>query len=72
MEDLYNKYFELKISCGAGVPLNSSYLLAISPCMFTKSDSWGYSIADGLKDTSRCNRLLGLQEFYLSQQPVIQ
>ena len=31
--------------------------------MFTKSDSWGYSIADGVKDASRYNRLLGLQEF---------
>ena len=27
------------------------------------SDSWGCSIADGLKDTSRCHGLLALQEF---------
>ena len=27
--------------------------------MFNKSDSWGYSIADGLKDASRYNRQLG-------------
>ena len=64
---LVNKYFELKNSRGAGALLNSNYLLAISPCMFNKSDSWGYSIADGLKDTSRYNRLLGLQEFQVSR-----
>ena len=29
--------------------------------------SWGYSIADGLKDTSRYTRLLGLQEFQISR-----
>ena len=35
--------------------------------MFNSSDSWGCSIADGLKDTSRYNRLLGLQEFQVSR-----
>ena len=56
-------YFELNNSWGAGAPLNSNYLLATSPCMFNSSDSWGCSIADGLKDTTQCHRLLGLQEF---------
>ena len=60
-----NKYFELKNSWGTGAPLNSNYLLATSLCMFefNSSDSWGCSIADGLKDTSQCHRLLGFQEF---------
>ena len=31
--------------------------------MLNSADSWGCSIAGGLKDTSRCHRLLGLQEF---------
>ena len=31
--------------------------------MFSSSDCLGYSNADGLKYTLRCNRLLGLQEF---------
>ena len=65
---LTNKYFELKNSWGAGAPLNLNYLLAISPCiMFSKSDSWGYSIVVGLKDTSIYTRLLGLQEFQVSR-----
>ena len=34
-----------------------------SLCMFNSSDSWVCSIAAGLKDTSRCHRLLGLQRF---------
>ena len=55
-----NKYFELKNLWGARVPLNSNYLLAIFPCMFNGSDSWGCSIADGLKDSSRCNGLLDM------------
>ena len=45
-----DKYFQLKDSWGTGVPLNSNYLLATSPCMFNNSDSWGCSMADGLKD----------------------
>ena len=61
-----NKYFESKNS-GAEVPLNSNYLLAISPCILNKSDSWGYSIVVGLKDASRYTRLLGLQEFQVSR-----
>ena len=49
-----------------------NYLLAISPCTFSKSDSWGYSIVVGLKDASRYTRLLGLQEFHVSRAaPVI-
>ena len=35
--------------------------------MFGKSDSWGYSIVVGQKDTSRYTRLLGLQEFQVSR-----
>ena len=35
--------------------------------MFSKSDSWGYSIVVGLKYTSRYTRLLGLQEFQVSR-----
>ena len=46
-------------------------MLAIFPCMFNSSDSWGCSIADGLKVTSRCNRLLGMQEFQLSNESTI-
>ena len=42
-------------------------MLTISPCTFSKSDSWGYSIVVGLKDTSRYTRLLGLQEFQVSR-----
>ena len=49
-----HKYFELKSS---------------PPCMFNSADSWGCSIAGGLKDTSRCHRLLGLQEFQVSRSP---
>ena len=35
--------------------------------MFNSSDSWVCSIAAGVKDTSRCHRLLGLQEFQVSR-----
>ena len=35
--------------------------------MFSSSESRGYSNADGLKYTSRCNRLLGLQEFQVTR-----
>ena len=35
--------------------------------MYSKSDSWGYSIVVGLKDTSRYTRLLGLQKFQVSR-----
>ena len=35
--------------------------------MFNSADSWGYCIAGGLKDTSQCHRLLGLQEFQVSR-----
>ena len=59
--------FRVKNSWGTGVPLNSNYLLATSPCMFSKSDSCGYSIVVGLKDTSRYTRPLGLQEFQVSR-----
>ena len=58
-----SSYFELKNSWAAGAPLNLKYLLATSQCMFNSSNSWGCSIADDLKDTSRCHRLLSLQEF---------
>ena len=53
-------YFKLKNTWGTGAPLNSNYLLATSPCMFSSSDSWGCSIADGLKDSSQCHRPLGV------------
>ena len=68
-----NMYFELTNSGGAGAPLNLNYLLAISPCiMFSKSDSWGYSIVVGLKDTLRYTRLLGCISFKSPEKPVIQ
>ena len=41
-------------------------LLASNLC----SEGWGYSNADGLKDTSRCNRLLGFQEFQVSRPAI--
>ena len=56
-----------KNSWGSGVPLNSNYLLTTSLCMFNSSDSWLCSIAAGVKDTSRCHRLLGFQEFQVSR-----
>ena len=31
--------------------------------MLNSTDSWGCSIAGGLKGTSQCHRLLGVQEF---------
>ena len=64
---IHKQVFRVKKLVGAVAPLNSNYLLAISTCMFGKSDSWGYSIVVGLKDTSRYTRLLGLQEFQISR-----
>ena len=49
------------------MPLNSNYLLTTSLCMFNSSDSWVCSITAGVKDTLRCHRLLGLQEFQVSR-----
>ena len=66
-EEEENKYFKLKKLVGCGAPVNSNYLLAISSCMFSKSDSWRHSIVVVLKDTSRFTRLLGLQEFQVSR-----
>ena len=69
MLEMVEQVFRVKMnSCGAGAHLNSNYLLAISQCiMFSKSDSWGYSIVVGLKATLGCTRLLGLQEFQVSR-----
>ena len=67
---MINKYFELKNSWGARAPLNLELLASNFPMYvhtFSKSDSWGYSIVVGLKDTSRHTRPLGLQEFQVSR-----